>query len=87
MSLNAPSHFTLAPGYPFVSYNAFSDPLFVGRSDTKELDAGRRIVARRHNGRFNTLFCDGHDEAIKTDSLFNARRPDVRQRWHYDHNP
>jgi len=75
---NAPSYSTFSPGYLFASYNAFSDPLFVGRSDTKELDAGRRVAARRHSGRFNTLFCDGHVEAIKTDGLFNAQKPDVR---------
>jgi len=84
---NAPTYSTVSPGYPFASYNAFSEPLFVGRSDTKELDAGRRIVARRHNNRFNTLFCDGHIESIKTDDLFNARRDDVRRRWHWDHKP
>jgi prepilin-type processing-associated H-X9-DG protein/prepilin-type N-terminal cleavage/methylation domain-containing protein len=77
----------VSPGYIFASYNAFSDPLFVGRSDTKELDAGRLFAARRHNGRFNTLFCDGHVEAIKTDGLFNAQKPDVRQRWQWDHKP
>jgi prepilin-type N-terminal cleavage/methylation domain-containing protein/prepilin-type processing-associated H-X9-DG protein len=84
---DAPDYSTASPGYAFASYNAFSDPLFVGRSDTKELDAGRRMVARRHNARFNALFCDGHVEAIKTDGLFNAQKADVRQRWHWDHKP
>jgi prepilin-type N-terminal cleavage/methylation domain-containing protein/prepilin-type processing-associated H-X9-DG protein len=84
---NAPSYSTFSPGYIFASHDALSDPLFVGRSDTKELDAGRRVYGQRHNGRFNTLFCDGHVEAIKTDGLFNAKRGDVRQRWHPDHKP
>jgi len=84
---NAPTYNAFGAGYLFASYNAFSDPLFAGRSDTKELDAGRRFVARRHNNRFNTLFCDGHVEALKTDGLFNPLKPDVRQRWHFDHKP
>jgi prepilin-type processing-associated H-X9-DG protein len=54
-------------------FNVFSDPLIVGRSDTKELEAGRRIVERRHNGRFSTLFCDGHIEALKTGALFTPQ--------------
>ena len=84
---NGPDYKTFAPGYLFSSHDALSDPLFVGRSDTRELDAGRRIYGRRHSGRFTSLFCDGHVEAIKTDDLFSARRTDVRQRWHWDHKP
>ena len=84
---NAPSYSTFSSGYVFASHDALSEPLFTGRSDTKELDAGRRVYGQRHSGRFNTLFCDGHAEAIKTDNLFNAKRPDVRQRWHFDHKP
>ena len=83
----APDYKTFSPGYIFASHDALSDPLFTGRSDTRELDAGRRIYGRRHSGRFNSLFCDGHVEAIKTDDLFNTRRADVRQRWHWDHKP
>jgi prepilin-type N-terminal cleavage/methylation domain-containing protein/prepilin-type processing-associated H-X9-DG protein len=83
----APDYGTFSPGYLFSSHDALSDPLFTGRSDTRELDAGRRLCARRHNGRFNSLFCDGHVTAIKTDDLFSARRPEVRLRWHYDHKP
>ena len=40
---NAPDYKTFSPGYIFSSHDALSDPLFVGRSDTRELDAGRRI--------------------------------------------
>ena len=83
----APEYETFSPGYLFSSHDALSEPLFVGRSDTRELDAGRRLYGRRHSGRFNSLFCDGHIEAIKTDDLFNTRRAHVRQRWHWDHKP
>ena len=82
-----PNYSTVSPGYLFASYNAFSDPLFLGRSDPKELEAGRRIASRRHDDRFNTLFCDGHVEGIKTEGLFTPQQADVRQRWHFDHKP
>jgi prepilin-type N-terminal cleavage/methylation domain-containing protein/prepilin-type processing-associated H-X9-DG protein len=84
---NAPSFSTFSPGYLFVSYAALSEPLFTGTSEKKALDAARRIYAQRHNGRFTSLFCDGHVELLKTDELFDSKRPEVRRRWHFNHEP
>lgn len=81
----APTYNSFSPGYPLASYAALSEPLFMGLSDKRSLEAGRRFYARRHKDRFTTLFCDGHVEARKVEELFNQSRPEVRQRWHFDH--
>jgi prepilin-type processing-associated H-X9-DG protein len=78
---------TFTSGYLFVSYNALSVPLFMGVSTTKAQEAGRSVYPQRHSGRFGTLFCDGHVESLRTDQLFDPRKPEVRQRWHYNHFP
>lgn len=83
----SPNYTSFSPGYPLASYAALSEPLFMGISDKRSLEAGRRFYARRHKDRFTTLFCDGHVEARKVDELFNQFRADVRQRWHFDHKP
>ncbi|MCW5551757.1 MAG: prepilin-type N-terminal cleavage/methylation domain-containing protein [Verrucomicrobiae bacterium] len=84
---HAPNYNSYSPGYPLASYAALSDPLFMGISDQRSLDGGRRFYARRHKDRFTTLFCDGHVEVRKVDELFNPFRTDVRQRWHFDNRP
>jgi prepilin-type processing-associated H-X9-DG protein/prepilin-type N-terminal cleavage/methylation domain-containing protein len=40
---------------------------------------------KRHGGRFNVLFCDGHVENFKPLELFDARRDEIAQRWNRDH--
>jgi general secretion pathway protein G len=82
-----PTYSTFSAGYVFASHAALSEPLFMGLSDKRSLDAGRRLYARRHGGKFTTLFCDGHVEALKTDSLFETRFAEVRRRWHFDNQP
>ena len=44
-------------------------------------------VQRRHGGRWNTGFCDGHVEGLRGRDLFDWRRPDVARRWNCDHQP
>jgi len=41
---------------------------------------------RRHNGRFNVSFCDGHQETIRYQVLF-TRRPEALSRWNNDNQP
>ena len=47
---------------------------------------GDGIFQRRHNLRFNVLFCDGHVETLKIENLFSLR-PDVLARWNNDNQP
>ena len=49
-------------------YNAGFGPAYLGRSpDTKNPTMGH--VAKRHNGGFNTTFCDGHASFVKKSTL------------------
>jgi len=45
-----------------------------------------RATARRHRGRFNLTFCDGHVEAIAEKRLFTKAEATLR-RWNNDHEP
>ncbi len=47
---------------------------------------GDGVYQRRHNFRFNVLFCDGHVETLKKENLFSLR-PDVLARWNNDNQP
>jgi prepilin-type processing-associated H-X9-DG protein len=42
---------------------------------------------RRHDTRFNSLFCDGHVETLKISGLFTLRSDDVLARWNNDGQP
>jgi prepilin-type N-terminal cleavage/methylation domain-containing protein/prepilin-type processing-associated H-X9-DG protein len=52
-----------------------------------ELQSMRDAVHRRHGGRWNVSFCDGHVENLKTPALFDIRREEVRRRWNSDNQP
>ncbi len=72
-------------GYILTSVEALSEPMFTGDG---EIDPHvLRSYGRRHGGRFNVLFCDGHVENLKTNDLFNTRLDTVRRRWHWNHLP
>jgi prepilin-type processing-associated H-X9-DG protein/prepilin-type N-terminal cleavage/methylation domain-containing protein len=47
---------------------------------------GDGVYQRRHNVRFNVLFCDGHVETLRSDDLLSIR-PDVLARWNNDGRP
>ena len=42
--------------------------------------------AKRHNGKFNVVFCDGHTESRETNQLFGLR-DDVTRLWNRDNEP
>ena len=42
---------------------------------------------KRHGGRWNVLFSDGHVRTMRTRELFGYRRDEVRQRWNNDNQP
>lgn len=51
-------------------------------------DSGMESVrTRRHGGRWNVGFCDGHVENLRTKGLFDFNNPDVARRWNSDHQP
>ena len=56
------------------------------RSDA-DVKAMRAVLQRRHGGRWNVLFCDGHVESLTTANLFDTRKASVRMRWNNDNVP
>jgi prepilin-type N-terminal cleavage/methylation domain-containing protein/prepilin-type processing-associated H-X9-DG protein len=46
-----------------------------------------KIVSRRHRGRINTSFCDGHVEEGKINDLFFSQKTEHLRRWHPDDQP
>lgn len=42
---------------------------------------------RRHSGKANIAFADGHLEAVSLKSLFVDRSDALLSRWNYDHQP
>jgi prepilin-type processing-associated H-X9-DG protein/prepilin-type N-terminal cleavage/methylation domain-containing protein len=42
---------------------------------------------RRHNGRMNIVFCDGHVETFKTEKILDSKNPDIRRLWNNDNEP
>lgn len=44
-------------------------------------------IQRRHGGRWNVSFCDGHVESLRVGALFDLRRSDVARRWNRDNLP
>jgi len=50
-------------------------------------DPGVQAMSRRHGGRWNVGFCDGHVENLRALQLFNISDPLVAQRWNIDHQP
>jgi len=49
--------------------------------------ANSRLLTRRHAGRWNFTFCDGHTENRRIREMFDPRQPDEVERWNYDHRP
>jgi prepilin-type N-terminal cleavage/methylation domain-containing protein/prepilin-type processing-associated H-X9-DG protein len=50
-------------------------------------DTSVRATKKRHNGRYNISFLDGHVETLLATNLFDIRNPLVAQRWNIDHQP
>jgi prepilin-type processing-associated H-X9-DG protein len=45
-----------------------------------------QATMKRHNGRYNIAFCDGHVEGIRRDKMFQSA-DDALRRWNNDHEP
>ena len=48
---------------------------------------GDGIYQRRHGGRFNIVFCDGHVETLRVSDLFTTRSDAILARWNNDGLP
>jgi prepilin-type processing-associated H-X9-DG protein len=42
---------------------------------------------RRHGGRYNVVFCDGHVEGPKTKAFLDPRSDAILRQWSRDHQP
>lgn len=51
------------------------------------IKADIELRRRRHQGKWNVVFCDGHVETLTTRQLFDARQDRVLERWNNDHQP
>jgi prepilin-type N-terminal cleavage/methylation domain-containing protein/prepilin-type processing-associated H-X9-DG protein len=68
-----------------VTESMFVPACFYGKigfgSTTSQREEAQR---RRHDGRFNAVFCDGHAESLKTNQIFGLNDTSMR-RWNRDH--
>ena len=65
----------------------FSQSFDYAYPDFYTAPAAVRLSALRHGGRWNTAFCDGHVENLRTKNLFDFFNPNVARRWSSDHQP
>ncbi len=56
----------------------------LGLSPPLGMEPSLRGIQRRHGGRWNVVFCDGHVENLRTRDLFDLRREQVARRWNND---
>ncbi len=45
------------------------------------------LIKRRHQARWNVVFCDGHVENLQTKELFDSRKEEISKRWNNDNLP
>jgi prepilin-type processing-associated H-X9-DG protein len=85
----------LAIGDSHVSWYLDPGPI-LGDSDLSDLinyhlvDSGGYAwyasrVKRRHNSRWNMLFCDGHVQMLRVEQLADPQNDNVRRLWNKDH--
>ncbi len=55
--------------------------------NNKDLRAWQQATGRRHDGRWQMSYCDGHVEKNRINDLFDTRNPAVRQHWNRDNAP
>jgi prepilin-type N-terminal cleavage/methylation domain-containing protein/prepilin-type processing-associated H-X9-DG protein len=52
-----------------------------------QLDYGTDRARKRHDGKVNALFCDGHVETLKFETFFFDRSDAALRRWNRDNEP
>jgi prepilin-type processing-associated H-X9-DG protein len=48
-------------------------------------DLGVQGMSKRHGGKWNIAFCDGHIENLRASQIFDVSNSAVAQRWNRDH--
>lgn len=46
-----------------------------------------QLYRRRHGGRWNIGFCDGHVESLRPQDVFDTTKDEQMRRWNRDHQP
>lgn len=67
----------------FTAYSRFSPEAYFQLLQIPNNRERARAQAKRHNGKFNVLFCDSHTESLKTNALF-GQTANVTGLWNRD---
>ena len=73
-------------GGPYHEESPFSRHAYFTTSTAAYTQERISAQAKRHHGRFNVVFCDGHVESLETDQLFGPT-DGVLRLWNRDHEP
>jgi prepilin-type processing-associated H-X9-DG protein/prepilin-type N-terminal cleavage/methylation domain-containing protein len=76
----------LHPSQMMAIGDSMSGGLTFYRGDLKHFEI-TGFASSRHQGRANVLFCDGHVESPKLQSLFEDTSDEALSRWNRDHLP
>src|SRR6266853_3795083 len=56
----------------------------VDPADQLNVTRMRTLYGRRHSGKFNVIFCDGHIESGRPQLFFDFWNAEVNKRWNFD---
>lgn len=79
--------FSLGPWYTPAHVELGISSAFTDATWVALYEPVRPKLKRRHGGRWNVLFCDGHVENLSVAELFDVRRDEVLRRWNRDNLP
>jgi prepilin-type processing-associated H-X9-DG protein len=51
------------------------------------LIGNKNAFSKRHNDKWNLVFCDGHVQTFKAKDIFNQKENSVRKLWNRDNEP
>ena len=71
------------PPLPYDIYESYGDLAREGGVDTTIPATGRK----RHQGRLNFVFCDGHVEGLKVQTLYFSKDDRDMRLWNVDNEP
>ena len=64
-----------------------ADATFSTEQPDKKLTPQDKAMLRRHGGRWNEVFCDGHVENGRLEKFFDWRKDEVLRLWNRDNEP
>jgi len=71
------------PPLPYDIYESYGDLAREGLGDWTIAPTGRK----RHQGRLNIVFCDGHVEGVNVQSLYFSKDDREMRLWNVDNQP